>query len=43
MLTGSDLFKTLKQKTELNTSFLQQSSVGTRDARIIYLRAAYRF
>ena len=42
-LTGSDLFKTLKQKTELNTPFLKQVSIGTRDARIIYLGIAYRF
>ncbi|MBA2249326.1 MAG: TonB-dependent receptor [Chitinophagaceae bacterium] len=42
-LTGSDLFKTLKQKTELNTPFLKQLSVGTRDARIIYLGVAYHF
>lgn len=42
-LTGSDLFKTLKQKTELNTSFLKQVVVGTRDARILYLGMAYHF
>ncbi len=42
-LTGSDLFKTLREKRELNTSFLKQLSFGRRDAQIIYLGAAYHF
>lgn len=42
-LTGSDLFKTLREKRELNTSFLKQTSIGRRDARIIYLGVAYHF
>ena len=42
-LAASDLFKTLKQKTELNTQYLKQMSVGRRDARIIYLGISYRF
>ncbi len=42
-LTGSDIFKTLKQKTELHTPFLNQVSIGTRDAQIIYLGVAYHF
>jgi hypothetical protein len=43
ILTGSDLFKTLKDKRQLNTPFLNQASIGTRDARIIYFGVAYRF
>ncbi|MDB5223137.1 MAG: hypothetical protein JWN83_1804 [Chitinophagaceae bacterium] len=42
-LTGSDLFKTLREKRELNTSFLKQTSIGRRDARIIYVGLAYHF
>ncbi len=42
-LTASDIFKTLKQKSELTTLYLKQSSVGRRDARIIYLGISYRF
>ena len=43
ILTASDIFKTLKQKSELNTLYLKQMSVGKRDARIIYLGISYRF
>ena len=43
ILTASDLFKTLKQKTTLNDSFLNQTAVGKRDAQIIYLGFSYRF
>ena len=42
-LTGSDLFKTLRQKNEINTPFLNQLSIGRRDARIFYLGLSYRF
>jgi outer membrane receptor protein involved in Fe transport len=42
-LTSSDLFKTLKQKTELNTSFLKQTVISRRDAQIFYLGISYRF
>jgi outer membrane receptor protein involved in Fe transport len=42
-LTASDLFKTLRQKNELNSLYLKQLSVGRRDARIIYLGLSYRF
>jgi iron complex outermembrane recepter protein len=42
-LTASDLFKTLRQKTELTTLDLKQVSIGRRDARIIYLGISYRF
>ena len=43
ILTASDLFNTLKQKSELNTSYLKQTAIGKRDARIIYLGISYRF
>jgi hypothetical protein len=42
-LTTSDLFKTLKQKTELNSSFLKQTVISRRDAQIFYLGLSYRF
>ncbi len=42
-LTVSDLFKSLKQKTELNSLYLKQVSVGRRDARIFYAGISYRF
>lgn len=42
-LTASDIFKTLNQKSELNTAYLKQTSIGRRDARIIYLGLSYRF
>lgn len=42
-LTASDLLKTLKQKTELNSLYLKQVAVGRRDPRIIYLGLSYRF
>ncbi len=42
-LAASDLFKSLKQKTELNSFYLKQIAVGRRDARIIYLGISYRF
>jgi outer membrane receptor protein involved in Fe transport len=43
ILTASDLFKTLQEKTELNTSFLKQTSIYKRDRQIIYLGVSYRF
>lgn len=42
-LTISDLFKTQRQRTELNIPGLQQLSTGKRDARIIFLGISYRF
>jgi len=42
-LTTSDLFKTLKQKTELNISFLKQTVISRRDAQVFYLGLSYRF
>lgn len=43
ILAASDILKSLKQKSELNTSYLKQTSVGSRDAQIIYLGISYRF
>ena len=43
ILTASDIFKSLKQKSELNTLFLNQFATGRRDAWIIYLGISYRF
>ena len=43
MLTASDIFKTLQQKTELSTHYLKQVTIGKRDAQIIYLGISYRF
>ena len=42
-LTASDLFNSLKQKTDLTTPYLHQVSVNKRDGRIIYLGLSYRF
>jgi outer membrane receptor protein involved in Fe transport len=42
-LTASDIFKTLKQKSKLNTPYLNQLVTGRRDAQIIYLGVSYRF
>ena len=42
-LTASDVFNSLRQKTELNTSFLKQTSIGKRDGLIIFLGISYRF
>jgi outer membrane receptor protein involved in Fe transport len=42
-LTLSDVFKTLQQKVKLNTSFLQQMAITTRDARVFYIGFSYRF
>ncbi len=43
ILTASDLFKTLQEKTELNTPFLKQTAIYKRDRQIIYLGVSYRF
>jgi len=34
---------TLKQKTELNTSFLKQTVISRRDAQAFYLGLSYHF
>lgn len=41
--TLSDVLKTLKQETFLQTPFLTQTSFNRRDARIFYLGISYRF
>jgi outer membrane receptor protein involved in Fe transport len=43
ILAASDILRTLQQKSELNTSYLRQTSIGRRDAQIIYLGISYRF
>ncbi|MEO7263580.1 MAG: TonB-dependent receptor [Ferruginibacter sp.] len=43
LLTVSDLFKTLKYRTQLNSNYFNELSVGKRDAQIIYLGISYRF
>ena len=42
-LTASDIFSSLRQKTELNTPYLQQVSVNRRDGLIVFLGLNYRF
>ena len=42
-LTASDIFKTLRQKSYLNTPFVQQTFVGRRDGSIIYLGLSFKF
>jgi outer membrane receptor protein involved in Fe transport len=42
-LTASDLFNSLRQKSELNTKYFKQFSQGRRDGRIVYLGISYRF
>ena len=43
VLSVSDLFRTLKQKVQLNTGDLKQIAIGRRDARILYFGFSYRF
>jgi outer membrane receptor protein involved in Fe transport len=43
VLTVADLFNTLKRTTEVNTSFLNQTLVNARDARIVYFGFTYYF
>ncbi|HSU27569.1 MAG TPA: outer membrane beta-barrel family protein [Chitinophagaceae bacterium] len=42
-LTVSDLFNSLKQRSELNSAFINQVVVGRRDARIVYFGVSWRF
>lgn len=42
-VTGSDLFKTLQERRELNTILLKQTTTGRRDAQIIFLGIAFHF
>jgi outer membrane receptor protein involved in Fe transport len=43
ILTVSDLLNTLKRKTDLNTPWLTENMVSTRDSRIVYLGLTYHF
>jgi outer membrane receptor protein involved in Fe transport len=43
IFTASDIFKTLRNKSNLNTSFIDQITVNRRDAQIMYLGVSYRF
>ncbi|MEO6583001.1 MAG: outer membrane beta-barrel protein [Ferruginibacter sp.] len=39
-LTASDIFKTLRQRSEINTIELQQVAVSRRGALVVYIGAA---
>jgi outer membrane receptor protein involved in Fe transport len=41
--TLSDVFKTLRQKSTISSSYLQQTGINSRDARIFYIGFSYRF
>ncbi len=43
ILTVSDLLNTLNRKTDLNTPWLTQNVVSTRDSRIVYFGLTYHF
>jgi outer membrane receptor protein involved in Fe transport len=43
ILTVSDLLNTLKRKTDLNTPWLTENAVSTRDSRIVYFGLTYHF
>ena len=43
ILAASDILRTLQQKSELNATYLKQTSIGRRDAQIVYLGISYRF
>jgi len=43
VVTGADLFKTLRRRLELDTPALTQTVVNTRDSRIFYLGLTYHF
>ncbi len=43
VLTASDLFKSLRQKSSIDTYFLDQSSITRRDGRIFYLGLNFKF
>ena len=43
IFTASDIFSTLQQKTVLNTSFLNQTSINRRDGLAVYFGLNYRF
>jgi outer membrane receptor protein involved in Fe transport len=43
LLAASDILRTLREKSELNTAYIQQLSTRRRDAQILYLGVSYRF
>ena len=43
IMTISDLLKTMNRKTDLNTPWLTQNVVSTRDSRIVYFGLTYHF
>ncbi len=43
IFTASDLLSTLRQKTVINTAFLQQTSINRRDGLAVYFGLSYRF
>jgi hypothetical protein len=43
ILTVSDVLKTLNRKTDLNTPWLTQNVVSSRDSRIVYFGLTYHF
>jgi outer membrane receptor protein involved in Fe transport len=42
-LTASDLFQSLRQRNDLETPYLKQTSFNRRDGLIVYLGVSYRF
>ena len=42
ILAVSDIFKTLKYKSDINSKYFNDVSVGKRDAQSIYLGLSYR-
>ena len=43
IMTVSDLLNTLKRRTDLNTSWLTENVISTRDSRIFYIGLTYHF
>lgn len=41
--TISDVFQTMKRKTELNTNYLIQNTIMSRDSRVIFVGLTYHF
>jgi outer membrane receptor protein involved in Fe transport len=43
LLAVSDLFRTQRERSELNSGYLNQESIRRRDAQILYIGVSYRF
>ena len=43
IVTASDLFSSLRQRSELNTPYLKQVATNKRDGLVVYLGVSYRF